>query len=177
MNNKSPLALCTFLLLCISSLILNAQEKKTNNDFTISVIKQTDRSNFEKEHFYVLELKNNSKITSEYAISLINKNCSNNKNSHSKSSNKKATNISAEIYFEELNSKKQISETISLKAYESIKIRVRTLQKNNAILNSWSCTEIHANKVSKNISKGSKSNFSKSVTIKTYVPDTSNPGH
>ena len=179
MKKKSTLAFCTFFLTCCFSLIVNAQQKKANNDFSINLVKYSDKPNFEKEHFHVFELKNNSMLTSEYSISLITNKCSDNKLSsvNDKSINIKESNINTEVYFKDLNRQHKISDIISLKPNESVKLQMKTQQKNNAKLDSWNCTTICATEVSNNKSKDKKPKISKSIIIKTFIPNPNNLGH
>ncbi|PWH81406.1 hypothetical protein DIS18_14805 [Algibacter marinivivus] len=174
MKNKSTLLFCTFLLICCFSLTVNAQKKKANNDFTINVVKYSDRPNYENEHIHIIELKNNSKFKSNYTLSLASNNCN---DKSSKLNDKKELNINAEIYFESSNKKQMAVDLISLEPNESIRMRVKTRRKKSAKLNSWNCSSISVTKLSQNKSKNAKANISESITIKTFVPNPNNKGH
>lgn len=169
-------------MLCSISLTVNAQKEKLNNDFEINVVKFSEKSNFEKEHMHVIELKNTSKFLSNYALTIINKDCAEDTDHHSKGIEKqlnpnKESYINTEVYIKDLNSKTQKGDIISLKPNESIKIYLKTLQKNNAKPGYRNCTSIQASKISKNKSKSNKSIKSKSVSIETIVRNPNNKGH
>jgi hypothetical protein len=149
--------------------------QKSSNDFTLSIIKLSNKPNFEKEHLHILELKNNSRYSAEYALSLNNE-CSEN-NSHNPIKNRNALIIDTEIYLGNSNNRFEVNDIISLKANESVKIRFKTYQRNMATSNSWNCTTISVNKVLQNKSKLSEVSSSESVTIKTFAPSSNNLGH
>ena len=175
MKNKSTLAFCTFFLLCCLSFTLNAQEQKSNNDFTLNVIKYSDKPNYKKEHTHVLELKNHSQIMSYYSILLVKDECSD--NNQNKLTNKKESNINTEISFKDLNKNRKVDDIISLKPNESIIIQLKTIQKINAELDSWNCTTLYATKLGKNKSIDKNPKNSKSIILKTFVPNPINRGH
>ena len=175
MKTKSTLVFYSFFLSCCFSLLINAQEQRSNNDFTLNVIQYSGKPNYEKEHIHILELKNNSQLVSQYSVSIINNQCSD--NHQNKLSNKKESNINTEIYLKNLSRKHENGNIISLDPNESIKVKLKTYQKNNAVLGSLNCTSIQATKLSQNESKGLRKNISESITIKTYVPDPANLGH
>jgi hypothetical protein len=146
------------------------------------VVKFSEKLNFEKEHVHIIELKNNSKLLSTYALTIVNKDCSEDTHHHSKSTEKqlnlnKESYINTEVYIKDLKSKTQKGDIISLKPNESIKIYLKTLQKDNAKLGFRNCTSIQASVISKNKSKSFKSIESKSVSIETLVPNPNNKGH
>lgn len=170
MKNKSSLTYYSFLVLCCLSFLTNAQNKKANNDFEISVFKYSDKPNYINEHDHILELKNNSKFKSEYKLLLEDDNCAKN------GINKKESNIESNIYFENIN-KSEIDNIISLEPNESIKIHLNTKIKDNATLDSWNCSLISVIKLSKNKSKSTKSKVSKSIRIKTFIPNPNHKGH
>ncbi|WP_298346976.1 hypothetical protein [uncultured Algibacter sp.] len=169
MKNKLIIRLNIFIILCSLSLKVNAQKKTLKKDFEINVIKPSDKPNFENEHIHVLELKNNSKLKSEYKVSLIDDNCS-------KGKNKAESNINSQISFENSN-KASIDNIVSLEPNESIKMNLKIQKKNNAKLDSWNCSIISVIKLSNLKSKNTKSNISKSVTIKTFIPNPIHKGH
>lgn len=180
MKNKSTLTLYTFFLLSFLSFMVNAQDKDSNKDFTIQVIKLSDKPILEKEHWHIIELKNTSQITSEYTISIMNDICSAQEDNNKKNNlgfKKIESNINTEIYFIDVNKKQPITDIISLKPNESVKIQLKTKQKDNAKLDSKNCSVITATKVSQNKLKGSKSNSTKFVTIETFVRNPINKGH
>ncbi len=169
MKNKLIIRLNIFIILCSLSLPGNAQKDKLKKDFEINIIKSSDKPNFEKEHIHVLELKNNSKFKSEYKLSLINDNCL------KSDSNKAESNINSQISFDN-SYKNKIDNTISLEPNESVQINLKIQKKNNAKLDSWSCSLVSVTKLSNIKSKNTKSNISKSVTIKTFIPNPSHSG-
>ncbi|SHJ19481.1 hypothetical protein [Algibacter luteus] len=180
MKNKSNLKLITFVLTCCICIVVNAQKQNSNNDFTVNVVKSSNESNFEKEHIHVLELKNNSKQLSEYVITMVTNNCSNQKQYDAyniKSTNKEFTNINTKMFLNDLKGKELTSEVVQVKPNQSIKLYLKTQQNSKAVLDSWNCTKIQATKLSKNQAKGSNSEMSESVMIKTIVRNPNNKGH
>tara|TARA_R110002072_G_scaffold303002_2_gene491194 strand:+ start:2340 stop:2867 length:528 start_codon:yes stop_codon:yes gene_type:complete len=175
MKNKSTLVFYSLLLSCCFSLLVNAQEQKPHNNFTLNVLQYSDKPNYEKEHVHVLILKNNSSLTSQYSISLFNDQCSD--TNQYRLSNKKESNINAEISFDNLNKKSQVSDVVTVQPNKTLKIYLKIKQKISAKLDSWNCTTIRATRLSDNNSKKSKSNIYQSVIIKTFVPNPNTIGH
>ena len=180
MKNKSTLTLFTFFLSFSICLVASAQKLKSNNDFTLSVLKYSDNPNFEKEHIHVLELKNNSMQISEYAIKLVTENCSEKKkyNSQSiKSTENELMNIKTQMFLNDSNGKEMTGEVIQLNPNDTVKLYLKTQQNSNAVLDSWNCTNIVATKLLKNKIKSSSSKKSELVVIKTFVRNPNNKGH
>jgi hypothetical protein len=180
MKNKSTLTLFTFFLLLSHCFVVSAQKQKSNNDFTLTVIEQSKKPNYKKEHIHVLELKNNSGQMSEYAITVVTNNCSDKKNNtlqNIKSTNPENSNIKTQLFLNDLNRAEWANEVLKVKPNASVKLFLKTLQNNNAVLDSWNCTDIQITKLSNKTLKGSKNKKSESVIIKTFVPNPNSKGH
>lgn len=182
MKNKSTLTFLSFLVLYSFSLIVNAQKLKTNSEFEINIVKFSDKPNFENTHTHLLELKNNSRYKSEYVVSVVNTNSSEKNHNESKHIENrlvisKESNITTEIYKKDSNSKLEKKAIISLEPNESIMLNLKIQKKVNATLGSWNCSTISVLKLSKSQSKSNQSNNSKSITVKTFVPNPNNRGH
>jgi hypothetical protein len=180
MKNKSTLTLFTFLVACCIGFAVSAQQNKSSNDFTIGIVKPSNRSNLEKEHVHILELKNNSRQISEFEINIVTEDCSVEKiyNSlNAKSINKELSNIKAQMFLNDLSGKEISGAIVKVNPNESISIFVKTIQNTNAVLDSRNCTNVLATKLSNNQAKGSKNKISESVTIKTFVRNPNNKGH
>lgn len=172
MKNKSTLMFYSFLLTCCFTLLINAQEQKSKNDFTFKLIEYSSKSNLEKEHTHVLELKNNSNSPAQYKISVLSNLCVD--NHHNKMGDKKESNIKAEIFSKKNSINNKVDDIVTLQPNESRQFNLKTHQKANAKLDTWNCTTLRATKL---IGNKSKSINHQTVKVKTFVSNPSNQGH
>ena len=180
MKTKSIYKFITVVITCCMTICVFAQKKHVNNSFSLDVVKYSEKPNFEKEHFHVVELKNDSRISAKYTISIKNTKCSkkhDNKKVLSKPHGKKDPELFTEIYLNSISNKQQINEPVSLGPNESAKIYLKTKHADNMELDSRHCTKLFASKLSPAKSINGKSGITKSVTIETFVRNPNNKGH
>ena len=183
MKNKSTLTFYSFLLLCLSSLFVNAQQ----NAFNLEIVNYSDKPDADIVHSHLLSLTNNSNkvlnfslldneiaCKAEYDDVVSNKigDVDNNKEVViNNTANKNIpSSLIAEIYNETLS--KKINE-MTLNPKESIKFYVKITRQNNTEMSQWKCFKITANLLdNENYKK-----IGKSVIIRSFIPNPNILGH
>ncbi|MGB5420263.1 hypothetical protein [Algibacter sp.] len=159
MKNNSTLIFFFFLITCSFSLITQAQEDKSNDDFILKVIKYSHEENSNIPHFHLLSITNNSnrELTFDLLSSVDDSNDSNNKNNQ---------NLIIEILSEDLL--RNIN-SITVSSKESLKFTVKITKHAKARLGSMNICKIMAQLIN--------SNNKKSVKINSYIPNPNFSGH
>lgn len=140
------------LVMCLYSTLMFGQE-----NFELSIKVDSKESISKLEHYYLLELKNNSKQSTKINIEAISGNCSNLELS-------KQSSLKYEVI---TKSKNKIFEILTVQPGKSIEFYIKINRNNNTKLNTWNCANISA--VSTNGTK-----LSNTITIKSLIPNPKN---
>jgi len=123
---------------------------------SLSLKVDTQKTVNETEHFYLMEIKNNSNTNSRFNISIDNTKCQNIESSKQVPLIQSALN----------KSKSQLINEISIEPGKSKEFYIKISRPNNTQLDTWNCSEV------KVLSKTGESQ-SNSVIIKSLIPDPS----